>query len=223
MISVGFVVFAFLHECAHGFGASLDGLHVSTGCNRIGDAGKKPNDPDFRSQRNHQSAVDTGSFLGPALNWIASISFVVWLSKRRVGNVATLLIGSAAVTNAWARLLPMLVFFLSAFSGHVVLEDEVTWGLWGMKPAMQLDAFRRAAKWDPVMFLSNLEFLVWPLVSLAISLTCLILGYQCLFQLFKGQLRTRMAKGAFMGMPLIVGAPMIVVLNLLDNLVRIDW
>jgi len=223
MISVGFVVFAFLHECAHGFGASLDGAHVSTGFNRIGDAGKKPNDADFRSQRNHQSAVDTGSFLGPALNWIASISFVVWLSKRRVGNVATLLIGSAAVTNAWARLLPMLVFFLSAFSGHVVLEDEVTWGLWGMRAPMQLDAFKHAAQSDPVALLSKPEFLVWPLLSLVISVICVVVAYRWLLRVYERQIRTRMAKGAFMGVPLIVGPPMIVVLNLLDNFVRIDW
>ena len=65
-ISIFFVAIAlsiFLHEVGHGFGARLDGIHVSTGFNQVGDYGKSPDDPDFRSAASQKSII--GGLLGP--------------------------------------------------------------------------------------------------------------------------------------------------------------
>lgn len=46
---------AFLHEDGHGIGARIDGIHVSTGFNKVGDYGKSPEDPDFRTTGSDQA------------------------------------------------------------------------------------------------------------------------------------------------------------------------
>ena len=41
VIFVTFIASIFLHEAAHGFGYQIDGTHVSTGFNMVGESGKK--------------------------------------------------------------------------------------------------------------------------------------------------------------------------------------
>jgi len=45
LLSLSFLLFIFLHECAHGLGSKLEGISVSTGFNRVGDVGKRASDP----------------------------------------------------------------------------------------------------------------------------------------------------------------------------------
>jgi len=65
---LGMMVFQFIHECGHGFGSQLDGLHVSTGFSRVGDLNKYPGDSDFRSEKMVTGTPGSGGFLGPLTN-----------------------------------------------------------------------------------------------------------------------------------------------------------
>ena len=78
-LTLGMVLFTFLHECGHGFGAQLDGLHLSTGFNEVGDYGKTSDDPNSRSG-NAWKAVWSG-LLGPITTWLLAITFTVWLFR----------------------------------------------------------------------------------------------------------------------------------------------
>jgi len=53
------LIFEFIHECGHGVGSRLEGYHVSTGFNRVGDVSKRPSDPDFRLNKMIQIANDS--------------------------------------------------------------------------------------------------------------------------------------------------------------------
>ena len=122
---LGLMVFQFLHECGHGFGSQLDGVHVSTGFNRVGDPGKRPSDPDFRSEKMVTGILGSGGLLGPFTNWMFAIFFTAWLLHRTTADRTTFLIGVGAVANALMRLLAMSLFILGALVGRVHLEDEV--------------------------------------------------------------------------------------------------
>jgi hypothetical protein len=95
----GILLFQFLHECGHGCGSKLEGYHVSTGFNRVGDIGKRPSDPEFRSNTIIQGRWNTADFLGPLINWIFAIIFtIIFLQQKNAGGIV-LLIGSGAVVN----------------------------------------------------------------------------------------------------------------------------
>jgi hypothetical protein len=219
------IVFQFLHECGHGFGSQLDGVHVSTGFSRVGDPGKRPSDPDFRS-RAVTGNLGSGNLLGPFPNWMLAIFFTAWLLHRTTADRTTFLIGVGAVANALMRLLAMSMFLLGALMGRVHMEDEVYWGLravQGLNLPMPRTDFYLMLKTEPALFLSEPRFYFWPLLSLGIVLLCFVLSYRRLYVLFANQLSSRTARWAFGLMPIIAIPPMFLLCSWLDNIVRINW
>jgi hypothetical protein len=225
-LALGMVVFTFLHECGHGFGAQLDGIHLSTGFNRVGDSGKKPSDPDFRSNAMVTGELSSSDLLGPFTNWLFAVLFTSLLLYRSKADRTTLLLGAGAVINAWTRLWPLVLVFLAALLGRVHLEDEVEWGLRAISSLhfpISFDDFFQLTRAQPERFLSEPRFYFWPLMSLAIVLTCFILAYRRLFRLFGSSMQSKAARWLFGLMPLIVTPPVFVILTWLDNFVRINW
>ncbi len=122
----------FLHEVAHGFGYQLDGTHVSTGFNLVGASGKKPSDSDFDVNLPVEG-MSTGVLLGPFTTWMLAILFTGILLHRPHPNQMTLVIGAAAVSNAFMRLMPLTIFFIAAIFGN-------TSGVWQDEQEMSLGA-----------------------------------------------------------------------------------
>lgn len=223
---VGLMVFQFLHEVGHGFGSQLDGVHVSTGFNRVGDSGKRPSDPDFRSEKMVTGNFGSGGLLGPFTNWMLAIFFTAWLLHRTASDYTTLFIGVGAITNALMRLLAMSLFILGALMGRVHLEDEVFWGIraiHGLDLPMPYTDFRLLVKTQPAPFLSEPRFYFWPLLSLGIVLLCFVLAYHRLYTLFNVHLSGRLARWIFGLIPILVIPPMFLLSSWLDNLIRINW
>lgn len=225
-LALGMVVFTFLHECGHGFGAQLDGIHLSTGFNQVGDFGKRPSDPDFRSNEVVSGGLGSSALLGPFTNWMLAILFTSWLWHRSKADRTTLFLGAAAVVNAWARLWQMVLVFIAALLGRVHLEDEVEWGLRAIPSLhfpIQFNDLLQLTRTQPALFLSEPRFYFWPLISLAIVLTCFVLDYLRLYELFGASMQAKVARWLFGCMPLMVTPLVFVALAWLDNLVRINW
>ena len=220
------LTFQFLHECGHGGGAKLEGYHVSTGFDRVGDAGKKPDDPDFRSNKIIQGRWNLSDFLGPLVSWIFALVFTAIYLKQRSFNSVTLLLGAGATINALMRFFPMLMFFVAALQGRFVLEDETALGLSameGMKFPMPYLYFKSLASAQPELFLSEPRIYFWPIVSIAISLACFLLTYRRLKQLSWQIMSSRFAQSIFILLPFLIWLPAFVVVNKLDNLIRLNW
>jgi hypothetical protein len=223
---LGMMVFQFLHECGHGFGSQLDGMHVSTGFSRVGDPYKCPSDPDFRSDTMVTGILGSGGLLGPFTNWMFAIFFTTWLLHRKTVDRMTLLIGAGAVTNALMRLIAMSLFFFGALLGRIHLEDEVLWGIRAVQELnlpMPFADFITLIKMQPELFLSEPRIYFWPLVSFGIVLFCFILAYRHLYAIFEVQLSCKLVRWIFGLMPIVVIPPMFLLCLWLDNLVRINW
>ena len=223
---LGFLIFQFLHECGHGFGSKIEGYHVSTGFDKVGDVGKRPSDPDFRIKKTIQGRWNLSDFLGPTVNWIFALVFTAIYLKQRSFNSVTLLLGSGATINALMRLFPILIFFASALQGRFVLEDETALGLSaleGMKFPMPYLDFKSFALTQPELFLSEPRIYFWPIVSVAISLTCFLLTYRRLRQLSRQRMSSRYAQSIFILLPFLIWPLAFVVVNKLDCLIRLNW
>lgn len=221
------ILFTFLHECGHGFGSQLDGTHVSTGFNRVGDFGKKPSDPDFHLNQYTLGTIDASGLLGPFTNWIFAIIFTVLLATaKEPGSKNSFLFGACAIANALNRLLPMMWFFISALFHHVHLEDEVEWGARSISSLhfpMPNETFTALANAQPMLFLSDPLFYFWPLVSITISVVCFIVAYRQMFRQFGAYLPSKPTK-VFWGISPVLAIPFwFILINLLDNLIRISW
>jgi hypothetical protein len=226
LLFVGLTLFNFLHECGHGFGAQLDGTHISTGFNQIGDSGKKPSDPNFRSESIETGILDSSGLLGPFTNWMFAILFTILLYKRKQANVLTLIIGTAAVSNALNRLIGVIPFFTGALHNRFRMADEIEWGLKAIKQLnfpMPSDKFMSIANSQPSLILSNPRVYFWPTVSVAISGICFYFAYRKLFRIFKVQLNTKLISWIFGLMPVLMVVGMIITVSKLDNLIRINW
>lgn len=223
---LGILLFQFLHECGHGFGSRLGGTHVSTGFNRVGDVGKRPCDPDFRTEHLIEGTMDSASLLGPFLNWMFAILFTAILLQRKRADRLALFFGAGALANAFMRFVPMLGFFFNALAGRFVIEDEASWGLISIKglnfPLAYSD-FRALVSSQPSLFLSEPKIYFWPALSFIISFACLILAYRRLSALFRSPLRSRPALWLFGLMPVLVWPFTFFLSNRLDNLIRINW
>jgi hypothetical protein len=220
------LIFEFFHECGHGLGSRLEGYHVSTGFNRVGDVGKRPSDPDFRLNKMIQGRFNLSDIFGPLINWIFAIIFTVIFFKQRTANRVALLLGSGAAINALMRLFPILMFFISALLGQFVLEDEVALGLStirGLKFPMLYANFKIFASTQPSLFLSEPKIYFWPVISLIISVACFILTYHRLRQLIRYQMISWISQWLFMIMPLLVWPITFIVANKLDNFIRLNW
>lgn len=221
------LLFTFLHECGHGFGSLTEGIHISTSFNRTGDIGKKPIDPDFYSNQYVDGTTDSGSFLGPFVNWVfAVISTVLLINVKKRSSRESFLLGACAVSNAWIRFFPMLWFFLSAPFNHVHMEDEVQWGVRSITSVqfpMPNNAFVNLAKIYPKLFLLNPYIYFWPLVSITISAFCLVAAYREINKQFKTYLNSKTSKILFILAPILVTPLWGIIINILDNAVRINW
>jgi len=226
LLSIGIFIFVFVHECGHGFGFTIDGIKVSTGFNKVGDPGKKPQDPDFRSSTVIKGGLTSGSLLGPFLNWIFAIVFTAALLLQKKAGKRALILASAAVSNAILRFVPMLGFFIAAATGRFILEDEVGWGLrsiQGLEFPMSHEIFRKLSLSQPEIFLSEPRIYFWSAVSLLISVACLILAYRHLISLYKQQISSHLFRWSFVFMPLAVWPFILIAMNFLDRNLRINW
>jgi hypothetical protein len=223
MLLAAFLVSVFLHEDGHGIGARIDGIHVSTGFNKVGAAGKSPQDPDFRS------AMPDGfwaGLLGPITTWILAVGFTIWFLLRRTASAGTLAVGAAAIANGLIRALPMLFFLVSAFAGKLHLEDEVHWSLWyALKfchPELAALDTAILQKSYSALFLSEPVFWVPPVVSLGISLACLVPAYGKLIRMWTGRIHPGWILVFGLTPPAMYFAAM-PILNALDGIIRINW
>jgi hypothetical protein len=226
LLFIGLTLFNFLHECGHGFGAKLDGTHISTGFNKVGDIYKKPSDSDFRTGVMESGILNSSGLLGPFINWIMAILFTVLLYRRNKANLSTLMIGVIAVSNALNRLAALIPFFIGALHNNLHLADEIEWGLKTIKQLnfpMSMDKIMSISDNNPSLILSDPWIYFWPAVSIIISLVCFYLAYRLLYKLFKEQLNSKLICWVFGLMPVLVGAAMIVPVAILDNVIRINW
>lgn len=226
LLLVGITMFNFLHECGHGFGAQLDGKHISTGFNKVGDTDKKPSDPDFRAQQVETGLLDSSGILGPFTNWTLAILFTVWLLRRSKSNFATMAIGAAAVSNAVNRLSALISFFIGSLHNTVHLADEVEWGLKttkGLDFPMNISKITSIADTQPSLILSNPRVYFWPAVSMILSAACFIIAYKKLYKAFGPQMESKLSRWIFGLMPVVAGIILLFVINVLDNVVRINW
>ncbi len=227
LLFASFILSIFLHEDGHGVGAKLDGIHVSTGFNKVGDYGKSPDQPDFRS-----SASEGGfwaGLLGPLTTWVLAAAFTVWLYRFKEPSWAALCVGALAVANAVIRALPMALVVAASLAGRPYMEDEVAWGIWyvlkyerpGLAPGQV--GFASLLQANPGAFLAYPAFWVPPLLSLAISLVFLVLAYLRNQRLWGTTLKSAVNRWLFWLMPLLAYVLKTPVINWLDRMVRINW
>lgn len=227
VIFITLIASIFIHEVAHGFGFQLEGTHVSTGFNIVGASGKKPSDADFTITLPIEG-MSTGVLLGPFTTWMLAILFTGILLYRSLPNRTTLVIGGAAVANAFFRLMPLAIFFLAAILGN-------TRGVWQDEQQLSLDAIesiqlpiseselRELQVSDPSMFLGDAGFYFWAIVSISITLVCYVLAFRHLYKLFGARLQSKFGRIIFGLMPLILVIPLLGVIQLLDQFIRINW
>jgi hypothetical protein len=223
MLLAAYLISVFLHEVGHGIGARIDGIHVSTGFNKVGAAGRSPQDPDFRAG---MADGFWAGLLGPFVTWALAIGFTVWFLLRRTASAGTMAVGAIAIVNGLIRALPMMMFLVSALGGRIHLEDEVNWSLWYslkfchpelalLDPAALLPAHSAA-------FLSDFMFWVPPLFSLGISLACLVPAAGKFIRFWKDGLGPAWIL-AFGLTPLAMYFATLPILNALDRVIRINW
>lgn len=224
IVFLALVVAIFLHEDGHGIGAKLDGIHVSTSFNRIGNPGRAPSDPDFRTGLT--GGVWTG-LLGPMTSWGLAIVFTVWLCRRANLDRGTWVIGAFAVANGLARGVPNATVLLGALQGRLLMEDEVHWGLWYVgkvvRPDLGLQGASALVPTQPELLLAYPAIWISILVSLGISLVCLLFAYRHLLKLWRRQFDSRVVPALLTLIPFGVWFTIWMPLNFLDQIIRINW
>ncbi len=211
-------LFIFLHEVGHGLGAKIDGIHISTGFNRVGMPGRAPGDADFRTGM--PEGVWSG-LLGPISTWVYAIVFTSWLYFFKRPRRAALLIGSFAVTNGFLRALPLSMFYAAAATGQLHMEDEVSWGIWQVTHLFRPELAQ--VNFQTVPWLSFPAVWLTPLVSLLICLACLFFAYRKVFRLWHSVLITRLQQTLFVLLPIVVSVVAMPIVNWLDHIIRINW
>lgn len=225
-VSFSFFISTFLHECGHGFGYFIDGVRVSTGFNKVGDVGKFPSQPDFRSDHIITGKLNFGGLLGPFTTWTLAIIFTIFLTKRKRPDFFAVFFGSMSVANSFLRIVPNFSFIVLAISGYFTLEDEVAWGLSSTKSVdfpMSYENFREIAIKTPQVFISNTHVYLWPVMSLTICSICLFISYRKLYSIFKESFPHFLFKLIFAFLPLASFPLTFSILNWLDNIIRINW
>lgn len=226
LIVLSLLLFIFLHECAHGLGSKLEGIRVSTGFNRVGDAGKRPSDPDFRLNHIVSGRMTPASLAGPLLNWFFALAFTVLLFIKNISKKTAAIFGAGAISNSLLRFVPMTGFLVNALLGQLTIEDEASWGLSEVFPdsfPMPLSEFKTFLPERISKYLANPGIYFWPTISFFITLSCLFIAYRILFRIYESEVNTSAKKALFILMPLLVWPPMSFLVNALDNLVRINW
>ena len=198
LFTVAIVLSAFLHEVGHGISAYLAGHPVSTGFNRVGDAGKRPSSEDFRKHHQH---YDNPSDAGPIVTLTVAVLLTAALLMKPLTVAGIRIIGAFALANSILRLMPMVIAFgRLLISGEYSREDEVHQG--------NLLAERTGC---PVV-----KHLV-PLISLTISASCTFLVVLFLHDALAAShphLRLATISAFVTAMPLLFW---------LDEHLRMDW
>ncbi len=214
----------FLHEDGHGLGARLDGIHISTGLNRIGNPGLTPDDPNFRTGL-------TGGFwvglLGPVTSWFLAVISTCWLYRHDKQSGTAIVVGAFAIANGLVRTVPMAFVLLCAFQGHFRMEDEANWGVWYvaryLRPDLKLAGMQSFTLTQRALLLSYPAFWIPVLFSFVVSLACLFLAYRRLLRLWSEALGYYAAQAVFLFAPLFAWAMVWPLLNWLDRVIRINW
>lgn len=218
----------FLHEVGHGIGARLEGIHVSAGFNQVGDPGRSPDDLDFRAVADAGSSNVRGGLPGPMTSWGLAILFTVWFYRFKQPSRGAMVVGAMAITNGFVRTLPTLAAFFFNQMGMPRLEDEIQWGMWvvvrycqplSLPPSM---GFHAMLSHYPGVFHREPVSWIAPLISLLVSLACLIPAYLKTIHLWRDEL-SLVAMWFFALLPVVVHYAAWPVLNTLDRLVRINW
>lgn len=219
----------FLHEDGHGIGARIDGIHVSTGFNKVGNYGRSPDDPDFRTTGSGSDQALWSGLLGPITTWLLAIIFTIWLYRFKGPSWGALVVGAIAIVNGLIRAVPMTLFLVSALGGHPYMEDEVGWGIWYVIRFCRPDLANSTLDYHALVrtyadvFLADPTFWIPPLFSLLVSLACLIFAYRRMYSLYRDRLPHWTSRLLFGLLPLGMDAAAYPVLNWLDRLIRINW
>jgi hypothetical protein len=215
------VASTFVHEIGHGIGAMVDGVHVSTGFNKIGMPGKTPADPDFRTGM--PDGIWLG-LLGPLMTWALALGFTLALYSLKRPTKVSFVIGALAVANGLVRAVPMTSFLLCALGGVLHIEDEVAWGIWIVTNILST-SFKGVARSEIPAGLLLSYPAVWipPLLSLAISLCCFVFAFRRIFRLEAGRLAHWGSRALVIVLALIAEFAKLPVINALDRVIRINW
>lgn len=224
MLWASFFGSIFLHECGHGFGARLEGVHVSTGFNQVGNAQRVPGDPDFRITK--PGGPWTG-LMGPVVSWVLAIAFTVWLLRMRQASSGALMLSALAIVGGLVRGLPMAQFLIPGWFGSLHMEDEVGTGIWCvtryLHPELAGESMRTVLQAHAASLRGSAAFWLPALFSLGLSLGCLIVAYRKANELFGPRLPGAVARWAFLLMPIEAYATARPLLNALDRMIRINW
>ncbi len=224
VLSAAFFGSIFLHECGHGLGARLEGVHVSTGFNQVGNAHRVPGDPDFRITKT--GGPWTG-LMGPVVSWVLAIAFTVWLLRMRQASSGALMLSALAIVGGLVRGLPMAQFLIAGWFGSLHMEDEVGTGIWCvtryLHPELAGESMRTALQAHAASLRGSATFWLPALFSLGLSLGCLIVAYRKANELFGPRLPGAVARWAFLLMPIEAYATARPLLNALDRMIRINW
>ena len=224
IVFLALVLAIFLHEDGHGIGAKLDGISISTGFNRIGNPGRAPGDPDFRTGLT--GGVWSG-LLGPGTSWALAIIFTVWLCRQTKLDRRTWVIAAFAIANGLARAVPNAIVLFWALRGYIVTEDEVRWGLWYIgkiaRPDLGLQGALALVPTQPDLLLSYPAIWIAILISLGISIVCLFFAYRHLLMLWHHLIDYQVIRGALALIPFGVWFAIWTPLNFLDQIIRINW
>ncbi len=218
---------AFLHQCGHGLGARLDGIHVSTGFAMTGDPDKKPSDLDFRSEIPMIGRLSSAGLLGPFTNWILAIASLFLLMGLKKENPMILWVAASAIGNAGIRIVPVARFLITAVrGGKLFLDDEATWALASnsnLNFPMSFQQLDVLAGSQPQLLTANPAIYFWPVVSLLISLIVLWKSYRKSLLLLDLKLSNRTQQVVFVAVPFFMGPVVFGVAIWLDEIFRINW
>jgi len=221
MLFVVIVASTFLHEVGHGIGAKMDGIHISTGFNKVGMPGKTPADPDFRTGM--PEGIWSG-LLGPMTTWALAIGFTLALYGLRRPTQTSFVVAALAVANGLIRAVPMTNFLLAALAGRLHIEDEVAWGIWIVTNILSPGLKGVARSEIPAgLLLSYPAVWIPPLLSLAISLCCLIFAFRRIFRLEAARLAHWSTRLWLILLAPIADIAQLPVINALDRVIRINW
>jgi len=195
-----FIFSTFLHECGHGLASKMNGVSVSTGFNRVGNAFRYPFDSDFRTGYN-----TTQTFLmdfGVPITLVCAVLFsTVLYVKKNWNEYVVQVIAAFALCNSIIRLVPCLLsVLLPMFTGRIHMEDEIQTG--------QLLVERYGVAW---------LIAVPVILSMGISVIC----YRFVNRK-KREIQPLMFKGMMSSLWLAYVVSFILE-NYLDNIVRINW
>ena len=192
------IISVFIHEIVHGVCARANGIAVSTGFNRVGNAYMFPSDPDFRTGLYFPTPTSLSEWdFAPVATLILAVIFTVtFVCKKYTNSIFDRFVFAFALSNSILRPIPVA---LALITGGV--EDEITQG-----------------EVLAEIFDSSLLLYVPAMISIVIGGACIYFIYRRYLFITKQEINILSPFG-------IVPAFAIsfVILNLLDNYLRINW